>query len=91
MKQLTPIQLAKELFKIHHHVKFEGSDKEEIVYKEAELIELLNYLGYPSPDFDGYGKKCEKELISCPGDTIKETLDEKEYGMAESNPGKYHL
>lgn len=74
MKQLTAIELAEELFKIHHYEKFEGKAEYEIVYKEADIIALLQKLGLPAPDWEHFGKLMERELLSCPGDTIRETL-----------------
>lgn len=72
MKPLTAIELAEELFKIHHH--YDELTNKEIYYKEVDIIALFKKLGYPEPDFDGYGNKAERELLSCPGDTIIETL-----------------
>lgn len=82
--QLNPIELAGWLFNIHEHAEglFE-ENPEQIVYREKDIIELLKKLGYPEPDFEGYDKQCQKELLSCPGDTIKESLLEMGISKAE--------
>lgn len=80
----SPIDLAKRLFAIHHHAEtvfIENPD--QIVYKESELIELLQQLGFPVPDWEEFYKSMEAftaklivdNLISHPSDTIKECME----------------
>lgn len=69
---LTAIDVAAELFKIHHHD--EVTDK--IIYNEDELLDVLKSWGIPMPDWAGNAKRYELELLSTPGDTIKETMEE---------------
>lgn len=67
---LTAIDVAAGLFSIHHH-DLEG----DIIYKESELLPLLKSWGLPEPDWEGNAKRDELELLSPPGDTIKETME----------------
>ena len=69
---LTAVDVAAGLFNIHHHD--EVTDK--IVYDEDELLDVLKSWGLPMPDWEGHAKRNELELLSPPGDTIKETMDE---------------
>lgn len=82
MEPITAIKLAEELFKIHIHAITEAyTNSEQVVYKEADIITLLQKLGLPKPDFDGYNKQVEREFLSPPGETIKETLDERKINL----------
>lgn len=81
---MNAIDLAEELFKIHTHAYLHfGNEETEIVYREKDIVELLKKLGHPEPDFEGYGKKCDRELLSPPGDTIKEMLEERGWSIAD--------
>lgn len=80
---MTPVQIAKDLFEIHHHATIENGVI-DIVYRERDLLPLLEKWGLPEPDFHGFYEEhedhiatlCKKYLISPPGDTIEETMEE---------------
>lgn len=77
MISITPIELAKKLFGIHHHADYIAEENpNQVVYKEVELIALLKEFGFPEPDFVGYSKKCELELTTGPWDTVVENMQE---------------
>lgn len=97
MKEITAIELAGELFKIHTHAAgVSDKNRFDIVYREKDIIELLKKLGYPEPDFEGYDIQCQKELLSPPGATIWETLRAKKIKISEfrlmlaNNPNSPH-
>jgi hypothetical protein len=50
----TGHQLALMLMKIHTHGEL--CRKDEIVYREKDIIRFLKELGYPEPDFKSAGK-----------------------------------
>lgn len=76
MKEITSLGLAEKLFKIHTHAELcNMSNPDQIVYKEADILALLQELGFPAPDFEGYGKIVGMELLSSPWDTVTESMN----------------
>lgn len=76
----TAIQIAAALTSIHHHDEATG----EIIYKEKELIPMLQKLGWPQPDFEGNEKfhaqwvaDAQKAFLELhPGNLIAECIEQ---------------
>ena len=88
----SPIDLARDLTCIHHHAKdVYLINPEERVYKESELIALLQEYGHPAPDWDAWAKTVEEweqrlreiNLISHPGETLKACIEEVNWTVAQ--------
>lgn len=48
-------ELGEELFKIHSHAEIvANSDPDEIVYRESDVIRLLQLYGFPKPNFNWF-------------------------------------
>jgi hypothetical protein len=56
----TAVEIADFMFKRHSHHPV----TEKIIYQEKDVIELLNRLGHPSPDWKGNAVQYEKEKES---------------------------
>lgn len=74
------IRLASDLLSIHHHDELTG----EIIYKDTELIPILQKHGLPLPDYEG-NAKVHNEMIQRmhraflelhPGQLIEKYLDD---------------
>lgn len=69
IKSVTAHELAGMMFKRHTHAHLCRS--EEIVYREQDVIRLLQLLGYPKPDFEGFAHSVKFLGKAFPWDAVK--------------------
>ncbi len=75
---ITPIELAGKLFSIHTHAELVFIDSpDQIVYKEEDIVALLEKLGQPKPDWDGHAK----QLRECSQEEFVKKLKDKAEGV----------
>lgn len=86
----TPIEMARGLLSIHHHLVNEDKST-TVIYKEDELLELLAKWGFPIPDREGNARHAEGfvkmlqeiYLITPPGDTIMDCMKARDMKVSD--------
>lgn len=86
MSTPTAIQVASDLLSIHHH----NDETNEIIYKEAELIPILEKWGIPHPDWEGNAIEYELFLQSMkaayldlhPGNLLAEYINKAKWNFS---------
>jgi len=80
---LTAIDIAEMLFMaLTAPSEAMDANPEQVLYKAENIHELLRRLGCPPPDFAGYTKKVELELLTGPWDTVLEYFEPTEMPLA---------